>query len=78
MNPKIITPDGEHRVLAVGRDKTGTFVLVENDEQLATLWHRKQLIPKSRTKLDELIKTAGMHVLSGGRAPFYINAVDQN
>jgi hypothetical protein len=78
MNPKIITPDGEHRVLAVGRDKTGTFVLVENDERLATLWHRKQLIPKSRTQLDGLVRTAGFNVLAGGRTPFFINAVDQN
>lgn len=78
MNPKIITPDGEHRVLAVGRDKTGSFVLVENDEQLATLWHRTQLVPKSRTRLDELIRTAGFNALAGGRAPMFINAVTQN
>lgn len=76
MTPKIQTPDGEHRVLAVGRDKTGTFVLVENDELLATLWHRTQLVPKARTQLDGLVKDAGTKIVTGGRTPLYLNAVE--
>jgi len=79
---KIKTPDGTHDILAIGNDKTGTFVMVENAESLATLWHRTQLPESSRKILDGLVtKSAGYKVTLGDRItrdgfiPAYLKAV---